>query len=631
MNFKVLIIITVLFVANLESGNLLPGGTHSLKLHVLDPDERYPVNMELSVRDDSKIASVRIDYPTYHCTSVLKSQQNSEAQVVIAEKMIEGKERCEEGKYVLHIARDASFENTIKSIDSIDDGKTIHTVIRAQSYMPSKLFRFFIQYNIKDINEVFRLSEEGTLEEYLALEQRKQYRALACKRLFELLKNNTSKLVAFAQKYPESKEALLAEKKIYARIRDSQNAHDFLDFLQHFPSPRVVSIEGIKTILHRLSTISGNNRKAYDVFLKTYYPTLYQKELTKRQIVRKKQLKEKEEIYRKRLADAGLSVITNIKKVVKGKRYIPIVTNPYYTTVNKNVTVNGKLNLISHTKKEYVSNGGYNVDITGYDFIFAIENSMNYPYIVTFEVDWNNTEYHYEKESYCMEKGWVFCAQTGQRYGKKERHRMEHIKRSYIIGAKERVKDKVYIGEKKPNLKKIHYRIGNFSPIDKEVFEKILFLNTREGMENVSLSKQYFLQLRQNSALKDVFPMLEKRMRKIESYHIKRFDHKYRSMVKIALQFEKNFDPDFNNNVKIMLTSPKPMFVDLTTPNGVQKRLAISKKKESGMYFLDIMLKDISGITKHKLSKQIKVQHVYPMDEDKAKVVFIDRRKHRTQ
>jgi hypothetical protein len=413
----------------------------------------------------------------------------------------------------------------------------------------------------------------------------------------------------------------------FANLSDWDNAYLFAKKYQQYKlmaqekgELALSYLENEKTILIASKPVIINN----SVDLSS---TGTMEEINKKEIKREKErqlalqkIEEEKAAFNKSLKLSGLSLITKVKKVQKGQRYVPSVTNTYYTTEDHSYTVNGKYVSKLKSNKNYTSDGGYNVDVKGFDLIFAVDNESTQAYIVTLEVNWNNTELYYAKESYCMQRGWFFCSQSGKRYSEKERSSSKTFQKKYIVGSGGRIKHRIYIGEKKPNLGDLTYKIIDFKAINKDLLNKMQFINSQKGLEKYQVSQNYFTELKKNILLSDFHDSLSKRMDVISRFQKDKFNSKHISLAKIAFEFGKKFDPDFDNKVIVTLLSKQPLLIDLSTPQGKKNKLEVLKKEKSPWginycmsceYSLKLSLNAISGLSKKEIKEQTKIEYVY--------------------
>jgi len=382
-------------------------------------------------------------------------------------------------------------------------------------------------------------------------------------------------------------------------------------------------LENEKTILIASKPVINNN--VVDLSSTGTIEEINKKE-KKREKDRKlaqQKIEEEKAAFNKSLKLSGITLITKVKKVKKGQRYVPSVTNTYYTTEDHSYTVNGEYVSKFKSNKNYTSDGGYNVDVKGFDLIFAIDNESTQAYIVTLEVNWNNTELYYAKENYCMQRGWFFCSQSGKRYSEKERSSSKTFQKKYIVGSGGRIKHKIYIGEKKPDFGDLTYNIIGFKAISKALLNKMQFINSQEGIEKHQVSQNYFTELKNNILLSDFHDSLSKRMDIIGRFQKDKFNSKHISLARVSFEFEKKFDPDFDNKVTVTLFSKQPLLIDLSTPQGKKNKLEVLKKEKSTWgvnycmsceYSLKLSLNNISGLSKKEIKEQTKIEYVYTPD-----------------
>lgn len=319
----------------------------------------------------------------------------------------------------------------------------------------------------------------------------------------------------------------------------------------------------------------------------------------------------------------GFKLIGDIKKTSKGERYVPVVSNTYYSSEDQSYYVNGEYVHKSKPKRETVSSGGYSVDVTGYDLYFAIDNDSEVPSIATFEASWSETEYYYKKvKDRCLSRFFA-CLDWSYKNERKERTNLRHFKQNFLVGKGGRAKHKIYLGEKEPN--DLVFYITNFLKVDEGLFEKFEYVTSNSALDNRDSARSAYKNIYQNKVIQDFSDILTNRMKEVEDHHKNIFNDNNSSLVTVDVVFDKKFDPDFESSVTVLVKSKeKPLIVNINTPVGVEENIILNSLS-SGWEFYgycffceytdSFEIERIKGYSKQQVLEKVSVQFVFdPLD-----------------
>lgn len=310
-----------------------------------------------------------------------------------------------------------------------------------------------------------------------------------------------------------------------------------------------------------------------------------------------------------------ITLKTSVDDYVQGKRYLPEATNSYYATEDQSYTVNGEYVNKLTSKRKKASNGGYNISIKGYDRIFALTNTATTPYLVRYQSAWRGAEKKIEKEEYCARKGFLFCADWHHRYVEKPYYNDRQYQKVFLIAPGGRVKHRYLLGEEKP--KKIYDYIAEVKPISQESFKKIQSLYQPSAYGDAKASLALIKALSQKAELAMFVPTLQQRAITIQQEVAKRFDKNHRAAAVLEITPSKNFDPDFESTVQVLIKTDVGSFkAQLATPAG-KKWLAVDKRVSGWQAFGYCLLcewqsqpttiKVPKGTSKKDLQKQLRI------------------------
>ncbi|MDN3682053.1 hypothetical protein QWZ04_17245 [Vibrio tapetis subsp. quintayensis] len=314
----------------------------------------------------------------------------------------------------------------------------------------------------------------------------------------------------------------------------------------------------------------------------------------------------------------GLKVLKTVKKSIQGERRVPSVRNSYYTTEDQSYYINGEYINKTRSIEKIQHLGGYEESIESYELVFAIDNTQENIYVAQLEATWSASEYYYEKESYCMKRGLIFCKQWGNRNVRKERNEEKRFLQDYLIGPNGRAKHSFELGEREPNDLRLF--ISNIRIVDNDIFQKFDFVMSEKGKETPLESYKNIKHLKSLSEFSEFEKMLTDRKKTIEQYHLDQFSKSNIEKVTIQVNVDSNkFDKDFENDVVIKLqSSDLPLVVEINTPIG-DKLVQVSRKK-SGVLFIDecllcqyqgeITLEGIKNLSLEELKTKVKIIRV---------------------
>ncbi|PJC87314.1 hypothetical protein CSW98_05275 [Vibrio sp. HA2012] len=324
------------------------------------------------------------------------------------------------------------------------------------------------------------------------------------------------------------------------------------------------------------------------------------------------------EIVKKTLNEKyKLSILTNIKEEKSGSRYIPTVSNTYYTTVDESYYVDGQYVSKYKTQENNVVSDGYDESIYTKNLIFAIDNQSDKAYSILFQANWTSTEYYYEEESYCSRMGWIFCKQWSKRNVRKEKYIPKRYRQYFIMSPQGRVKNRITLGEKEPD--DLVYTITEFNIVPSDIFEE--YSRVMEGVSEENLAKIH--QLKDEKILIPYLKNLEDRASVIRRKLDEIFSDKHIADSSFAVVLPQKYDPEFTNKVTInVIAKNMPLNITLKTPVG--EKQADAYKKISGIKISDycffceyqgeIVLEGIKGISGKQWNTDVSVGFVRPVN-----------------
>jgi len=275
MNFssllKYLFLVCFSFSAHAENEFHFLGGEYKIELLVKDPDERYPVTINLSVDDNLKIVSGKFNYPLYKCSGEIKSQVSNESELILDEVINSGIDICENSAYVFSFTKQHLYEKDgrgIKSIKNIYEGKSIDTVIQSISVVSTKMSNFKYKHKIYKLDDILRVESIDLLEEYYAIENRELYKRKVKNKMIALMSANIgwTEAISFIKRYPHS--VTLKDKavknNIISILKKKNKMKAYYSFLKYLPASIELYKMGEDVFLDFLKKDKLNN---FDILL----------------------------------------------------------------------------------------------------------------------------------------------------------------------------------------------------------------------------------------------------------------------------------------------------------------------------------------------------------------------------
>ena len=316
----------------------------------------------------------------------------------------------------------------------------------------------------------------------------------------------------------------------------------------------------------------------------------------------------------------GLSVITAVEETKKGSRYVPRVTNTYYSNEDQSYFLNGEYVYKTKPKQEVSSSGGYEVNITGHDLIFAIDNTKQQTYSVTLEATWTFTEYYYTQERYCIKGGLFGCSTYGNRSKRAEKTEPRKLVQHFLIGSEGRVKHSFYLGETKPDDLDIY--ISNIEKIDPNLFARYAAIMDADAESTPKETIAAIDELQKLPALKQFGATLDDRRADIRKVYQQQFSDEHLDNIEIEFEIDDRYDPDFKNDITATVTTSHPMEIELKVPSG--KWTTQITNQTSGVEVMDYCLLceyrskpipiSIRGVPESELAKAIEILEIRPLD-----------------
>lgn len=184
MNFKRNLYVFIIVCLNIScciGNSRLPAGIYEIELRVNDPDEWYPVIIQLSVSAKLVIENVTFNYPTYNCKSSLNNLYWDDDKMIIDEKMDYGKNKCSNSSYIFQFNNSPIYELIDKKIKQIlisSDDETIFTKIKSFSFKPSKLSSFRIKYKLYKLEELYKSTNQIMFDDFSRTEDYENIKSL---------------------------------------------------------------------------------------------------------------------------------------------------------------------------------------------------------------------------------------------------------------------------------------------------------------------------------------------------------------------------------------------------------------------------------------------------------------------
>jgi hypothetical protein len=184
MKAKIQLLFKFLFFLLLSSTSLfgdsnfnMLSGEYSLELKATDSNENYPINMTFITNDEGVITNASILYPTYGCKAKLLTSINTNNNINLKEKMIQGFDSCSPSTFFILINKKYYFNPYNKnhlSIKSFDGEENVKIYIKKYKYTPNNFAKFRIKNLILNIDELLRTKNSTLLKEAINLVTKNQ-------------------------------------------------------------------------------------------------------------------------------------------------------------------------------------------------------------------------------------------------------------------------------------------------------------------------------------------------------------------------------------------------------------------------------------------------------------------------
>jgi hypothetical protein len=259
-----------------------------------------------------------------------------------------------------------------------------------------------------------------------------------------------------------------------------------------------------------------------------------------------------------------------------GERYVPYTEATYYTTDTDTYTINGQARTISKTNSHTSGSGGYNEKVYGYKAIVEFRNDSDNYYLTEIVEKWVGTTSEYKVRS---RGAWGDGGKES--YLSTRKVNFSHDD-AFILKPHSKHKIQFEVGETEPKL--LNISINNIRVISKEFAEDFLKALSNKN-EDLALVKKFLND--------DTFQRWHKRLQ--ENYH-QIFKKIYLPYVRVKILYDtKNYDPDFNNEITVLITTPRKMYVTYRLPNGEKKTKLVNIILKDKMSVKDIKKDDLKS------------------------------------
>jgi len=173
MIFRVVICFLIsLGISASEQKTQLLGGEYSLNFTVLDSDERYPVNLQMVVKDNGVIDWVKINYPSYHCQAEKADFTPLQEGFIVGEKVTKGQQICLPSAYKFVPDFDPSytkpFQGIFTKVFNLTEGKEVATVISEVGFLPTETTSFLLEQGFKNWDSLKASGDIESLKNFTA-------------------------------------------------------------------------------------------------------------------------------------------------------------------------------------------------------------------------------------------------------------------------------------------------------------------------------------------------------------------------------------------------------------------------------------------------------------------------------
>jgi hypothetical protein len=214
-------------------------GKYSIQLEATDTSESYPVNLWFNVGSTGNIENGQIDYPIYSCSAKIISVPNDNILnsniILFHEKMLPGKDMCDESEYRLVIndsyglsPHNSAYFNFIV----FDDSQKIVIDIIKYTFEPTRFGSERLLDNFGSVEDILMSRDSNLIRKYIKIIEDKDLQKLFSERLFSLITieedqyNNTLKInkeevyLSYIAMYPGSKYIKIAKINIESILLD---------------------------------------------------------------------------------------------------------------------------------------------------------------------------------------------------------------------------------------------------------------------------------------------------------------------------------------------------------------------------------------------------------------------------
>jgi len=281
------------------------------------------------------------------------------------------------------------------------------------------------------------------------------------------------------------------------------------------------------------------------------------------------------ELLKQRLKRHGLKYRFAFKYGPVGKRYVPRTTTSYTTYDRQTIIVDGQLRTISTPKEESYSSGGYDEKVMGYTAINQFKNGTSSYYLVQVYAKWHGRYSEYVTKEYG-----AWSDKQGSYRELQNKTLESSYEDAFILPPKSKVKFQFVVGEEKPDdLVLVIEKIKKVTPRFKREFEAAL--NAKRP--SVELIRKFL----NDPYLQKWHPRLRERLK--EALLLR-----YRDKIRAYFLYDKEeYDPDFENDVVLVIKAPRRLKVRFRTPFGLSKEVVVDGVYKEKLRLQDVPRKDL--------------------------------------
>lgn len=365
-------------------------------------------------------------------------------------------------------------------------------------------------------------------------------------------------------------------------INSEKEQNIFFEIRRHGGFPSKISFSSDENLV----MINYNNQytKAYSTVTGDAYNTL-QFENTFLTLLKVNQLEAK-------LNSLGISKRIGYKQGKIGTTYVPPVENNYYNTETQYFYGDTP---IKRRDKTVVTSSGYNKDVQGYTAIYEFKNNSKQNYIIDILVSATvKSSYYYVVEDHAF-----FSVNTANRTESSASYKPFTFSKSILLKAGESLKDQLSVGEDIP--KDLIVGVSSVTPVDNLWIEQLgkalnsSFKNVTEAESLRALVDQYLLD-------EKAAPWKEKlteQKNKVVAYLDTIEQTQLKRLVSISVSMASDYDPDFENTVKVAVTnnSAKACNVAFSVGDGKSYQVGVDGKstKETEVKVMNVSKTKVKG------------------------------------